>query len=123
MSYQTQRDEAAVFAQRIKALGFKVYLAESGTHGFITDETESRVLNFGFGGVENTLGGNYWPHSTTSGTGWRMDRTTDSLKTADDVRSALYAHPHFTTGGGWKTFTTVKQHLSVYGASSKYVEV
>ena len=32
MSYAHQRQEAREFAERIKALGFKVYIAEKGTY-------------------------------------------------------------------------------------------
>jgi len=120
MSYLQK--EAAQFAGFIKGLGFTVYMAEQGHYGFITDETESRVLSFQFG-VPNRLSGNYCPASRESGTGWAMDQDPSDLKTADDVRKALYSHPHFNVGLGWKSFTTVKQHLEMYGPSSKYTKL
>jgi hypothetical protein len=103
--------------ERIKALGFTVYLAERGDYGFITDASEKRVLSFSRDGG---LSGNYGPPSTTSGTGWKMDGSFYDLKTADDVNRALNAHPPSWCGNGWKTFTTVAQHLALYGASSRY---
>jgi hypothetical protein len=120
MTYQ--QDAAREFAARIKALGFHVYVAERGHYGFIADDTETRVLSFGFsdGG---SLGGNYGPPSTESGTGWQMDAHPSSLQTAEDVRRALYAPAPPFCGGGWKRYTTVARHLAMYGASSRYEKI
>lgn len=116
----TQREEVAAFAGRIKGLGFRVFIAKAGTYGFITDASGSRVLSFSLTG--NGLSGNYGPPSATSGTGWRVDKSPSDLRTADDVREALYAYPPPWTGNGWKHMTTVAQHLASYGSSSKYEE-
>jgi hypothetical protein len=115
-------DDARTFAARMTSLGFTVYLAERGSYGFLTDDTESRVLSFSFndGG---SLSGNYGPASHESGTGWRLDGSPQSLRTKDDVIKALYAHPPGYCGKGWKSFTTVAQHLAIYGASSRYARV
>lgn len=112
------------FAQRIKALGFRVYVAKDGTgnYGFISDDSGKRVLSFSFNDGWS-LGGNYGPPSQESGTGWRMDEGPESLRTAEDVRRALYAHPPAFCGNGWKYLTTVDQHLAHYGMSSRYSEV
>lgn len=122
MGYSTYRDEARAFAERVKALGFVVYMAESGTYGFVTDASESRVLSFGLD-MGASLSGNYGPPSTTSGTGWRMDKTPNMLRTAADVQKALYAHPPVWCGNGWKYLSTVKQYLAHYGASSRFVRI
>jgi hypothetical protein len=136
----TIREEVAQWAGTIKGLGFRVFLAESRTYGFITDAEGSRVLSFGFsdGG---SLGGNYGPPSQESGTGWRMDESPWDLKTAEDVKRALYAQaPSWTRrdpgrcqscgraheGGqrkGWQYYTTLEQHLSMYQSSSRYQEL
>lgn len=113
---------ASEFAARIKALGFRVFLAERGEYGFITDAEGSRVLAFSFSDGGN-LSGNYGPASRESGTGWRMDETPQSLLTADNVKRALYAHPPAWCVRGWKHFTTLKQHLAMYGTSSRYAEI
>lgn len=113
--------EALAFAARIKALGFRVWLAERGTYGFISDADGARVLSFSFNG--GSLGGNYGPASRESGTGWRIDGSPYSLRTAGDVRAALNAYPFDGCGKGWKYFTTVAQHLKEYGPSSRYYEV
>lgn len=116
------REQAAVFAGFIKGLGFTVYLAESGTYGFITDDTETRALSFSMTDC-GSLSGNYGPPSRESGTGWRLAKHPGDLKMADDVRAALYSRPDYNVGNGWKHFTTVKQHLDLYGSSSKYRKV
>lgn len=124
MAYVNYRAiEAREFAERIKAMGFAVYLAENGEYGFITDETESRVLCFGFSGVSARLSGCYGPPSTTSGTGWGMDQGPEDLLNADDVRAALYAHPPAWAGNGWRKLTTVAEHLKSYQSSSRYERV
>ena len=119
MNYK--QEQTTELAARIKALGFRVFVAERGEYGFITDAEGSRVLSFGFsdGG---SLGGNYGPPSKESGTGWRMDRTPYDLKTAADVSAALYAPAPAFTGKGWRRYTTLEQHLQQYGSSSRYQE-
>lgn len=116
------REYVRAFAQRMTALGFTVYIAERGTHGFLTDAKESRVLCFGSSG---DLSGAYGPPSLFSGTGWRMDAAMWDLKTADDVRAALYEYPPAFCGRQgsercWSHFTTVAQFLKMYNASSRY---
>lgn len=106
----------------IKGLGFDVYIAKSGTYGFITDEKQERVLSFSFTD-HASLSGNYGPASRESGTGWRLDVDPWELKTAEDVHKALYASAPKFCGNGWKHYETVAQHLAVYGSSSKYVRL
>lgn len=129
---------AREFGAFIKGLGFRVFVAKNdGTrgHGFITDAEGSRVLSFG---MEGDLGGNYGPPSRESGTGWRIEGANIwTLKTADDVKRALYATaPDFCrrkseggcprcnpSRGGFEYYTTLEQHLGMYGRSSGYQEI
>lgn len=124
--FQTARE----FAQFIKGLGFRAFVAANDGirgHGFITDAKGERVLSFQMD--DGSLGGNYGPPSREAGTGWRIHLTVWDMKTADDVRKALYATPpdycrratH--DRGGWEYFTTLEQHLGLYGSSSKYQEI
>lgn len=114
--------KAQEFAQHIKGLGFRVFLAKSGNYGFITDATGSRVLSFSFD-FDATLSGNYGPASRESGTGWRLEQTPYDLQTAADVSRALNENPPAYCGRGWKYFSTLEQHLATYQASSQYTEV
>jgi hypothetical protein len=70
-----------------------------------------------------SLSGNYGPPSRESGTGWKLDKNPGDLKTAVDVREALYAIPPSYCGKGWKRFSTVKDQLGLYGTSSKYEKI
>lgn len=122
MSYQYARQATQGFAERITALGFPVYVAKSGTHGFFTDPEGRRVVSFQFE-FDESLSGNYGPPSKYAGTGWKMATSPNSLRTADDVTAALTEEPpRFCPKGenGWQWFTTRDQHLKVYGQSSGY---
>jgi hypothetical protein len=114
-NYKTEA--IAELAQEIKASGFRVFIAASGTYGFYTDLEGSRVTSFqyGLGGFE--FHGNYksdQPRST--GTGWRV------LNGTFKDMSAEYPPSWATKGANWR-FTTLEEHLGVYQASSRYVEV
>ena len=115
------QQEARAFAEKIRDMGFTVYLAESGTYGFITDESESRVLTFSV--RDCSLGGTYGPPSKQSGTGWRMEEATWDLKMPEDVRRALYSAPPPWCGRGWKRLSDVRAYLALYGASSRFVRI
>lgn len=118
------------YAQFIKGLGFRAFVAANDGprgHGFITDAKGERVVSFQMD--DGSLGGNYGPPSRESGTGWRLAESIWALKTAADVRAALYASPpdwirrKTREHGGWEHLTTLEQHLGMYGRSSGYQEV
>lgn len=140
MSYETARE----FAQFIKGLGFRAFVAGApggdGTRGYgiISDAEGSRVLSFQFsdGG---SLGGNYNGDAST-GSGWRMEIAPWDLRSAEDVKRALYALAPAWTGFVQgprcchacgqslpaktnRTYRTLEQFLKLYGLSSKYVEL
>jgi hypothetical protein len=118
--YQTARE----FAQFIKGLGFRAFVAKNDGirgHGFITNADGSRVVSFQMD--DGSLGGNYGPPSRESGTGWRMDESLWSLKTAADVERVLNANPPHWCGKGWRNLTSLECHLGMYGSSSGYEEI
>lgn len=123
MGYQYSRDQALAFARRIKEMGFTVYLAKAGHYGFITDDTESRVLSFAFDGPHDSLGGNYGPPSHESGIGWRLADAPEHLTTPERVKAALYATPGLYCGRGWRYLSTVGQYLGAYGPSSQFAKL
>lgn len=134
---------AREFAQFIKGLGFRAFVAgvPGGDgprgYGFITDDKGERVLSFSMD--RGGLSGNYGPPTRESGTGWQLPGDVWSLKTADDVRAALYAHApsEYAKGsatcslcgstrhgrGGFEYYSTVDQYLGQYGSSSKFQEI
>lgn len=116
--HPTYKTEAvAKLAQEIKAEGFRVFIAHSGTYGFYTDLEGSRVTSFRFdlGGFK--FSGNYksdQPRQT--GTGWEV--LTGTFK---DMH-AEYPPAWATQGANWR-FTTMAEHLAIYQVSSKYTEL
>lgn len=125
--YHTARE----YAHFIKGLGFRAFVAKNDGprgYGIITDAEGSRVLNFS---MEGNLSGNYGPPSRAAGTGWQLPNSIWSLKTAEDVRKALYARaPDFcrryregVPDSGFKYYCTLEQHLAQYGSSSGYQEI
>lgn len=125
---------AREFAQFVKGLGFRVFVAGSlggdgpRGYGFITDDKGERVLSFS---MEQGLSGNYGPPSRGAGTGWRIADSVHAIKDAEDVRRLLNSHPPDwikrydgrNADSGWRYFTTLEQHLGQYGSSSKYQEL
>lgn len=106
----------------ILAAGFRVFVAESGTHGYFTDAEGSRVVSFQYdlGGFK--FSGNY--KSKKCGTGWIMGDLTGWTK-ADFEQVFMNAArpPRWATGGEPVEITTLVQKLRTYQASSRFVEV
>ena len=74
------------YAQQIKALGFRVWLAKSNTYGFISDDTGSRVLSWSTEDLSGALSGNYGPASRESGAGWKHEAfSMSALRTGESV--------------------------------------
>ena len=123
MSYAHERQIAADFAAKALEAGFEVWLADSGTYGFYTDDAGKRVVSFGarFDGIN--LGGNY-AASRESGTGWQMeDLISPDFATPKRLRNWLDANaPHWTKNHNPR-YTTREDQLREYGPSSKYQRV
>lgn len=129
---------AREFAQFIKGLGFRAFVAKNDGirgYGFFTDAKGSRVVSFQMD--DGSLGGNYGPPSRESGTGWRMNETIWSLKSRADVQRVLDADaPDYCrrkreggcprcepARGGFEYYTNLAQFLGMYGSSSGYQEI
>jgi hypothetical protein len=115
MSYKVEA--VAQLAQEIKAAGFRVFLAKSGTHGIYTDAEGTKVVSFQFdlGGFKFT--GNYktdQPRQT--GTGWGLED--GSFQNMFNQYPPQWA----VRGANWK-YTTLAQHQATYQASSQYTEL
>lgn len=122
MSYR--KEQAARFADHVKSLGFTVYMAESGTYGFITDKQADRVMSFQFdlGGI--ALSGNYKKPVSGAGTGWVIAKELSCTElNAQQVADMLHSvAPLWATKGatGPITYATVADHMANYGTSSKF---
>lgn len=115
MSYKVEAVKE--LANEIKAAGFRVFIAKSGTYGFYTDTAGSKVVCFQFDLGGFTFSGNYKSNNPQSGTGWGL--VPDSFKAMFAQCPPSWAIP---SGYAFK-FTTLEQHLKTYQASSQYVEV
>ena len=59
-------------ADKIKARGFRVFIGESGTHGFYTDKELKRLVSFQYS-LGLSFGGNYVTYNPrATGQGWRI---------------------------------------------------
>ncbi len=120
----SDKQTAAEFAKHAANKGFTVYLAKSGTYGFLTDNSETRALSFGvdFGSIK--FSGNYRRPSRNRGTGWRMERTVSPNElSASEIADLLHANaPQWALSGttGPVEYATVKDMLKQWGQSSKY---
>lgn len=114
-NYKTEA--TAQLAQEIKAAGFRVFLAESGTYGFYTNADGSRVTCFQYDLGGFRFSGNYkTDQPRMTGTGWEV------LKGSFADMNAEYPPSWATRQSKW-SFTTLEQHLATYQASSRYTEV
>ncbi|WYW04202.1 hypothetical protein Kallioja_00004 [Pseudomonas phage vB_PpuP-Kallioja] len=114
-NYKTEA--VAKLAQEIKAAGFRVFIAESGTYGFYTDTDGSRLVSFQFdlGGFKFT--GNYKTDQPRQcGTGWGLeDGSYHHMFNQHAPRWAV-------RDANWQ-FTTLAEHLKTYQSSSRYTEL
>lgn len=109
----------AELAAKIKAAGYRVFLAESGTYGVFANVEGTRVVCFQYdlGGFK--FSGNYL--SKSCGTGWVMG---DSYEVTPEGLAAMIESrpPQWATRGEQVEQTTLAQHLQTYQPSSRYVE-
>ena len=105
-----------IIADALKAWGFSVWKSKSGTYGFYTDEQETRLVSFQTTDGVVTFSGNYVA-SQGCGTGWQME--SDAPRTKQDAEKYLYRGAPYWANPN-PTYTTVAQHLEMYGVSSGY---
>ena len=122
------KKEAAVeLANAIKTnTGYRVFLSEKVgcSHGFITNETGSRVVSFQYDLFGFKFSGNY--KSKSSGTGWVMDGVEIEHVTNKESLDRLFNNgsvPLWATKGEPVKLVTLDEHLKTYGQSSMFVEV
>lgn len=117
MSYTKRKiKETKAHAENIKAQGFRVFIAASGTHGCFTPPDGVGVITF-----QNSLGGfaygfNYFEGSRTSGTSYRLDASL-TLREMLDATPPRWAQ----AAPDWKP-QTIANHL-IECKASKYSEI
>lgn len=122
MSYTYEREAIAELADDLVAAGWRVFIAESGGHGFYTDQEGTKVISFQCSLGIISAGLNYRRGSRTAGTGCQI--TTDfNAGMAGEVFSATpWSRSGYSAeeNGG---MATLEDHLSKYDPSSHYTEV
>ena len=115
-----------IFAEVVKLMGYRVFIAERGTYGFFTDQEGTRVVSFEetYGNIK--LSGNYvTDNPKSSGTGWYIDAVRPDVSLKDTIDNAFNASPFpgaIQHCGTWR-YTTLEEHLKNYQSSSRYKEI
>jgi hypothetical protein len=97
--------------------GWRVFVAESGTHGFYTNESGDYIVSIqsDYGGVN--VSGNY--RSQLCGTGWRID---DVFNIAQAKSYFECGAPRWATRGESVKKVSLSGYLDSYQKSSKFTE-
>ena len=121
MAYQCELIKKV--SQAIKDKGFRVFVSESGTHGFYSDSEGKRVVSFNWNTGGISFNGNY--QSNTCGTSWRLsyDKINITSFLTSDLTNMLYElAPSWAISSTKVSYTSVDQFLTIYN-SSKYQEL
>lgn len=124
----TSREYARQTIQQLsKAMldqGFRVFLAESETYGFMTDADGTRVVCFQTDLGIVSLSGNYKTNKPLeTGMGWRIGEIDGKFNTVNFACLFLSSPPSWALKGASWRFTTLNEHLATYQESSKYREL
>ena len=112
-----QQVEINKLVPKIKAQGFRVFIAKRGTYGIYTDAEGTRVISFQFFLGLIDFSGNYKTDNPKQcGTGWQLPSGTykkmfNACPPSWAVREAKWS------------YSTLAEHLETYGNSSRYEEV
>lgn len=112
-----QKEAIRNLAEKIQAEGFRVFIAQSGTHGFFTDAAGARVVCFEWELSSIRFSGRYITNNPKStGDGWGICDCTE-----ENFRQVFDAYPPYWAVGisAWK-FATLKRHIKRYQNSSLY---
>jgi len=115
-----QKQMIRKLAEKIKAEGFRVFIAERGTYGFFTDAGGTRVVSFGMDLTEIAFSGNYVTSAPkNTGTGWRIAENVTS-----NFANLFNAYaPQWAVGSATWKYKTLEKYLAEYQQSSKFLEV
>ena len=117
-----EKEQISRLATIMVSLGFDVWLAKKGTHGFYTDSAGTRIVDFSFSRPNmRALFGSY-KGTREHGEGWLIIEGLDDL-TVSKLNKYLYMPAPSWTGNKNPIYTTKLQHLKEYGKSSKYQQI
>jgi hypothetical protein len=116
-SLDYKKEVVRKFAEKAKEAGLSAYIAESGTHGFITNG--KRVISFQEDFYVIKAGGTYAP-SSQSGTGWGIGNfdPDKAINFGDLIESSA---PFWANQN--PVYTTEKEYLKTYNSSSKFTKI
>lgn len=121
-------------ATKIKSFGFDVYLSSVGNYGFFTDG--KKLISFQIDYFFFSFSSNH--KSINLGTGHRLTTdeqcpinlssqffSIDEFCTLEFLQGLLNCKPYISKKPSEKfvSWTTLEEHLSFYGSSSKYVKL
>ena len=105
-------------AQRIRNIGYRVFIAKGGTYGFYTDKKMEKVVSFCYDLGAIVYSGNYKSNDgRRCGNGWRLSNE----ENYQSMYNAL--PPQWAVGNAPYKLKTVKQYLKEYQRSSKFKEL
>ena len=117
----TKREYAIVFARNAVKHGFRAYLAERGTYGYVTNTEGSRVISFSTdqlgGGV--SISGNYAP-SREHGSGWQIADGATFEPSKSQIETWLYAGKPAWFRGEFPKHRSEADYRKDYQASSRF---
>ena len=117
MHYKKQAIQELVV--KLLAEGFRPFVAESGTHGFYTNEGGTRLVSFQCDFYVRFFGNYKTSNPNLTGTGWVMDESD-----AGDYQKMFDADPpKWAVGSAPSRLTTVAEHQDFYQVSNRYKEV
>lgn len=117
MSYELDRQIIKETAEQTTKQGYRFFIAESGTYGFITDG--QKVVSVGIEYFAPTFSGNYVTDNPRQcGQGWRLEYS-GAFNCAELL--AQNAPRWATQGAKWR-YKTLTEYLAQYQASSRFLE-
>ncbi len=120
MSYYLKRIANEV-AEEIHTQGLRVFMGESGTYGFFTNQIGTRVVSFQVRLGVVSFSGNYKTDTPSrAGNGWQLGELLPCA-TPDDKSMLEQTAPDWALGSAKVIrYTTLEDHLHTYLKSSRY---
>ena len=128
---KNKKDYIKELALKIKSLGYNVYLSESETYGFFTDNKEEKLIsfqidyfwfNFGSNHISKGLGSGHRITSDEKYLLWDIE----NFCTPEFLSEIFNCKPYFADkrkGEEFIRWTSLSEHFEKYQSSSKYSKI